>query len=292
MASEENKPITQPQQKEVEGKVASVENAVGKAEKTAGTAAVGAGVGAQATGAGLKVTGKAVGAVGRGINTAGSALSGTAIGAVVGVPLKGVGIATTGVGRGVEATGKGLEKSGRVVRRRGSATRRQGRRLVRHSHRVGKKTKMRIGALQALLMIGVSVLFDIAELILAFFAIGLIINRIIVIVKWVIFLLWFWFNGVHIIRNPKRRATAGITAIAGLIPIIGALPEFTIGIILTIKDARREDRVGKNPPTPKQKGSRRQNQRREEREGAQGKRMASGRRKRSVGKGVTSKVKK
>lgn len=100
---------------------------------------------------------------------------------------------------------------------------------------------MRIGKTTATLMISVSVFFDIVEAILAFFAIGLLINRVLVLIKWSIFLIWFWSNHVYVLKSPKRLKIAGVTFIAGLIPVIGALPEFTLGIVKIIHDIRQED---------------------------------------------------
>ena len=102
---------------------------------------------------------------------------------------------------------------------------------------------MRISRFTAFLMVSISVFFDIIEFILALLAVGLILNTIIGIIKWFLFWLWFTLRGVKFFGNTKRLKIGAGAFILGLIPVINALPEFTVGIILTIRDVRKEDRV-------------------------------------------------
>lgn len=102
---------------------------------------------------------------------------------------------------------------------------------------------MRIGRFTAISMVSVSVFFDLIEFILTLLAIGLILNTIIGMVKWFLFWLWFTLLGVKFFGNTKRLKIGAGTFILGLIPIINALPEFTTGILMTIRDVRKEDKV-------------------------------------------------
>ena len=62
-------------------------------------------------------------------------------------------------------------------------------------------------------------------------------------IKWFLFWLWFTLRGVKFFGNTKRLKIGAGAFVIGLIPVINALPEFTVGIILTIRDVRKEDRV-------------------------------------------------
>lgn len=101
-----------------------------------------------------------------------------------------------------------------------------------------EEKKHKISNMMAVALITVAIAFDILEFGLAFWGVGLFLNRIIVVIKWIIFAIWLAFLGVSILDKPSRLATTGITGFAGLIPVVGALPEFTIGIIILIGTTR------------------------------------------------------
>ncbi len=107
----------------------------------------------------------------------------------------------------------------------------------------------RIGKFSMIAMVTAAMIFDLIEAGLGFLAIGLVLNRLIVVVKW--FLFWFWFKikDVHFTKlNSKSASRRAVTAIStfliGMIPILGILPEFTIGIIAMLLLVRVEDKTG------------------------------------------------
>jgi len=115
---------------------------------------------------------------------------------------------------------------------------------------MAEKKENRIGNSTMVVMGIVAFLFDALEVaLLAIFGIGLILNRLVVIIKWWIF--WFWF-GAHDVpfgklnsKDATRRfITMSITMIVGFIPGLGALPEFTFGIIILGILVRAEDKTG------------------------------------------------
>jgi hypothetical protein len=102
------------------------------------------------------------------------------------------------------------------------------------------KPKYRIGGIQKTIMISFALLFDFIEFILAIFAIGLILNRIITVLEYFIYIIWFALNRV-IFTKPKNIARLGGTFTFEMIPVVGALPLFTLGVYMTIKQSQKED---------------------------------------------------
>ena len=101
----------------------------------------------------------------------------------------------------------------------------------------------------AVLMVLFAFLVDILELGLAISMVGLIINRLIVIIKWLVYTFWFYSLGVPIFKLSGKRAqrralVLATTFIVGMIPVLGALPEFTLGILATVAMTRFEDATG------------------------------------------------
>lgn len=102
------------------------------------------------------------------------------------------------------------------------------------------KIKYRIGPLQKILMLTIAAIFDLVEFVLAVLAIGLILNRIITIIEYFIYILWFSVNKISF-TSPKTLKKLGGSFIAEIIPFLGALPMFTVGVYMTIKSSREED---------------------------------------------------
>jgi hypothetical protein len=90
----------------------------------------------------------------------------------------------------------------------------------------------------------VALFIDILQAILTLYAIGVALAPVITVGA--TFLFWLWFNilGVSFITNPKRLATFAIESVGELIPVLGALPLWTVGTIITIVITRSEDKGG------------------------------------------------
>lgn len=97
---------------------------------------------AQATGVGLKATGTALRGAGSVTMRAGAALSGTGVGAIVGVPLVAVGATLTGAGIASRGAGQISSQSGKQAVRTGGVLKRAGIR-ARHIDDVLKKKRRR-----------------------------------------------------------------------------------------------------------------------------------------------------
>lgn len=104
--------------------------------------------------------------------------------------------------------------------------------------------KYRISKLTATFMLVIALIIDLVELLLALLLVGLVLNRLITLLEWFIFGLWFTILGVPFFTGGKRMATTTGGIIIGLIPGVGALPEFTLSIFLLILISRSEDRDG------------------------------------------------
>ena len=137
------------------------------------------------------------------------------------------------------------------------------------------KTQYRIGNIQLIIMILVALLFDAVEALLLFaYGAGAIVNRAITVLEYLIFGVWFWFNGVTFTKikvgkvakiskgatrakeafskteakmaavNRTKLLWTGGSLIAEMTPVIGGLPIFTIAVVRTIFLSRVEDKIG------------------------------------------------
>lgn len=105
------------------------------------------------------------------------------------------------------------------------------------------ENEKKIGFFTILLMLGVAVVIDIVQFILALFVVGLVINRFISIFAFMLFFLWFLLNDVSFLSGKRWLSrTISFFGSAGgeLVPVVGALPLWTIGIYLTIRSANSE----------------------------------------------------
>lgn len=106
----------------------------------------------------------------------------------------------------------------------------------------------RIGLAEAMLMIGVSLLFDGAQALLGLLVIGIVLNSAISVVAWLTFFLWFHAKGMSYgvglkgglstAKNPMVINAAAF--LIGLIPILNILPERTVAIVAIIALERAE----------------------------------------------------
>jgi hypothetical protein len=71
--------------------------------------------------------------------------------------------------------------------------------------------------------------YDGVQAILAFFIIGLLINRFISLFAWLHFYTWFKIKSIHV-----RGREMSISGVAEMIPVLGALPIWTGLVIWTM----------------------------------------------------------
>jgi hypothetical protein len=110
--------------------------------------------------------------------------------------------------------------------------------------------KQRISNSTMTVMVIIAFLFDLLEIaLLLIWGIGLVLNRLVVFIKWWIF--WFWFGAKDVPfakldskKSVQRLAIMAITVLIGIIPGLGALPEFTVGIIALCLLVKAEDKIG------------------------------------------------
>ena len=104
-----------------------------------------------------------------------------------------------------------------------------------------------------ILMISIAIVFDGIEFVLGLIGIGIILNRILTLIEYLIFFTWFWFIGVKF--TGKATTAMGRTFIAEMIPVVGSLPGLTLGVYLVIKS--HEARLKEGNETGKKKKPRR-----------------------------------
>lgn len=90
-------------------------------------------------------------------------------------------------------------------------------------------------------MITFSIFFDLLEILLLFlFGVGLFLNRFITIIEYFIFSLWFFFKGVNVFGSKSIIKTSS-TFLGEMIPALGSLPLFSLGVWMIIKQSQKED---------------------------------------------------
>tara|TARA_B100001971_G_scaffold135384_1_gene125058 strand:- start:359 stop:751 length:393 start_codon:yes stop_codon:yes gene_type:complete len=112
---------------------------------------------------------------------------------------------------------------------------------------MNEEKKQRIGNMQGWLMVAVAAAVDIVQILLVFFfGVGLLVNRFITIFAFMMFFFWFALNGVSFLTGKmsmKKMTRFFGTAFGEIIPVLGALPLWALGIWLTIRSVREEDKV-------------------------------------------------
>lgn len=108
-----------------------------------------------------------------------------------------------------------------------------------------------MSTINKILMISIAAVFDLIEFVLSILMIGLILNPIIVTIKYVIFFLWFNVQGVTFIGKTKKITAMAGSFIAEMIPL--ALPGFTIGVFYTIKAHAEE--MGEKEKAPSEQAA-------------------------------------
>ena len=103
----------------------------------------------------------------------------------------------------------------------------------------------RIGDMQSMLMISVAVVADGVQILLwLLFGVGLIANRFVTIFMFMTFAFWFVLNGVSFLTgsmSTQKMVRFFGASFGEVIPVIGALPLWTLGIWLTLRSVKKED---------------------------------------------------
>ncbi len=90
-------------------------------------------------------------------------------------------------------------------------------------------TKKRMTKWTFIGMLIVAIIMDIIQIILEFFAIGVVGDTILTIIGWVIFFPWLHMHGIRF--TGKIAKIAGLGSLLEFIPIVNALPAWTFMII-------------------------------------------------------------
>ena len=101
------------------------------------------------------------------------------------------------------------------------------------------KTRWRI-------LVGLTIVVDILQIVLDFFAVGVAINRFIDIAIGVALPLFFQTQGVSM-ANPKRILGVLAAFIGEMIPVVDALPLWTLDVLFTWSTVKAEEAIGKVP---------------------------------------------
>ncbi len=90
------------------------------------------------------------------------------------------------------------------------------------------------------MMIVVAVFFDVLQMILTWLVIGALFSWAVTIFGTLVFYLWFKQHGVNFVTSRRLGTVLGI-GIIELVPIVNALPGWTIAVILNILYSRNEE---------------------------------------------------
>lgn len=109
-----------------------------------------------------------------------------------------------------------------------------------------REQRQRIVTWMAACLVVVALTADIAELVLEWLGIGLVINVVTTPAYTFLFWLWFMMLGVPFVASPKRFFTLAATCLAELVPALDAMGGFfwTAGIIILVVMVRLEDKGG------------------------------------------------
>lgn len=98
-----------------------------------------------------------------------------------------------------------------------------------------EKKEKKIGLVSIIILLFISLCIDGVEALLGLTGIGIIIVYFTTGAKWVFFWLVLYFGyGILLTKGQLRKFTLGLTAVAGVIPFVNALPEFTVGLFILL----------------------------------------------------------
>jgi hypothetical protein len=102
--------------------------------------------------------------------------------------------------------------------------------------------KHTIGNVTAGLMIGTALLIDGAQFLLTLSVVLLPVSEFLAVAAAVMFFLWFLILGAYTGKKSwQRMMTTGLAAVIELVPVIGALPAVTGGVVGVIVQTRITD---------------------------------------------------
>lgn len=93
----------------------------------------------------------------------------------------------------------------------------------------------------------VAILVDLLQLILDIFAVGAVINRIIDVIVGFSLAFYFQIRGVSMF-NPKRAAAFMATIVGEMIPVVDALPLWTLDVYVTYLTTKGEEALMEKAP--------------------------------------------
>ena len=105
--------------------------------------------------------------------------------------------------------------------------------------------KYRIGWVSALLVVGVAIVADLLQVVLALTVVLSPAGDFVAVIGEGMIFIYFIFRGVKFIRGKGaggRMAGLVVTSVIELIPIVDALPTITLFTLYTIHSSRKEDR--------------------------------------------------
>ncbi len=91
-----------------------------------------------------------------------------------------------------------------------------------------------------ILMISLALIFDIFEALITLLGIGVFITPILTAIEYMIFGVWFYFEGIKFTGKSNAGPAMMTTFFMEMVPILGALPGLTIGVIISIKSHEAE----------------------------------------------------
>ena len=91
-------------------------------------------------------------------------------------------------------------------------------------------------------MLVISLIFEFFSFLLNLTVVGSFFVWLVNGIAWAIFASWFWIKGISYIENPKLLRNFIISYLIGIIPIVNALPEVTVGLSAQILQIRKEDK--------------------------------------------------
>ena len=110
----------------------------------------------------------------------------------------------------------------------------------------GSNYPKRIGIVSKIGLYASALVFDLVQILLDFIAVGAILGTIITAFAWIMYFIWFKILGVPFTigsgSNSSRRSIAFFAGgIGEMIPLINALPMWTISIAIIISATNKED---------------------------------------------------
>ncbi|MEI6843280.1 MAG: hypothetical protein WCK48_02125 [bacterium] len=111
-----------------------------------------------------------------------------------------------------------------------------------------EEKKDEISFVQTVFMVTVAIIFDVVQALIELIPIlGQIISIFIDIAAFFTFYLWFKMNGMNF-SDPKKAGIMGGGFLIELIPILNALPAWTLAVVLLIGTTKAKELVAQNIP--------------------------------------------